>query len=123
MDPIPQARHSGRMDYRRLDLNLLLVLDALFEERSVTAVGRHLRISQPTVSFSLNKLRAFFGDELFVRIGSAMQPTPFAERVREPIRRVVETIKTEVLSSPGFEPSKTTRTFALSLSDIGELVF
>ena len=111
------------MDYRRLDLNLLLVLDALFEERSVTAVAKHLRISQPTVSFSLNKLRAFFGDELFVRMGSTMQPTPFAERVREPIRRIVETIKSEILSAPSFEPSKTTRTFALSLSDIGELVF
>ena len=54
----------------RLDLNLLLILDALSEERSVTAVARRLRISQPTVSFSLNKLRDFFQDELFVRQGN-----------------------------------------------------
>ena len=65
----------------RLDLNLLLVLDALFDERNVTAVARRLRVSQPTVSFSLKKLREFFNDELFVRQGATMQPTPFIETI------------------------------------------
>src|SRR5260370_24143650 len=107
----------------RLDLNLLLILDALSEERSVTAVARRLRISQPTVSFSLNKLRAFFQDELFVRQGSKMQATPFVATIREPVRRIIETINQEILRNHDFDPLTSERTFCISTSDIGEMVF
>ena len=108
---------------RRLDLNLLLILDALSEERSVTAVARRLRISQPTVSFSLNKLRDFFQDELFVRQGMRMQATPFAETIHEPVRRIIETINQEILRDHDFDPLTSERTFCISTSDIGEMVF
>ncbi len=111
------------MDFRRFDLNLLLILDAMYEERSTVVVARRLNISQPTVSFSLNKLREFFGDELFVRQGSRMQPTPFAETIYEPVRRVVETVNTELLRGSDFDPQATERTFSFSMSGIGELVF
>jgi DNA-binding transcriptional LysR family regulator len=84
---------------RRLDLNLLLVLHALFEERSVTAVARRLQVSQPTVSLSLSKLRDFFHDELFVRQGGKMQPTPFVEMIYESVRTILETINKEVVGS------------------------
>ena len=107
----------------RLDLNLLLILDALSEERSVTAVARRLRISQPTVSFSLNKLRDFFQDELFVRQGMRMQATPFAETIHEPVRRIIETINQEILRDHDFDPLTSERTFCISTSDIGEMVF
>src|SRR3981081_2995689 len=108
---------------RRLDLNLLLVLHALFEERSVTAVARRLQISQPTVSFSLSKLRDFFHDELFVRQGGKMQPTPFVETIYESVHTIIETINKEVLREYDFDPLLTERTFSLSTSDLGELVF
>jgi DNA-binding transcriptional LysR family regulator/transposase len=107
----------------RLDLNLLLILDALSEERSVTAVARRLRISQPTVSFSLNKLRDFFQDELFVRHGTKMQATPFVETIHEPVRRIIETINQEILRDHNFDPLTSERTFCISTSDIGEMVF
>src|SRR5438132_10406973 len=100
----------------RLDLNLLLILDALSEERSVTAVARRLRISQPTVSFSLKKLRDFFQDELFVRQGTKMQATPFVETIHEPVRRIIETINQEILKDHDFDPLTSERTFCISTS-------
>src|SRR5260370_1798010 len=108
---------------RRLDLNLLLLLHAVFEERSVTAVARRLQISQPTVSFSLSKLRDFFHDELFVRQGGKMQPTPFVETIYRSVRTIIETVDREVLREHDFAPLVTERTFSLSTSDLGELVF
>ncbi len=110
------------MDLRRLDLNLLLLLDALFEERNVTAVAKRLQLSQPTVSFSLNKLRAFFEDELFIRTATGMQPTDRALRLQDPVHRVIQTIRTEVLRPTAFDPSTVERMFTLSMSDLGELV-
>lgn len=111
------------MDYRRLDLNLLVVLDALLEERGVHATARRLGMSQPNVSFSLSKLRTFFNDELLCRHGNAMQPTATGERLREPVRRILESVDADILGLPTFDPSTSHRTFAISTSDIGELVF
>ena len=75
------------MDLRRLDLNLLVVLDALFEEPTVTRAAQRLQLSQPTVSAALSKLREVFADELFVRAHGTMNPTPLAMGLREPIAR------------------------------------
>ena len=111
------------MDYRALDLNLLVVLDALLEERGVNATARRLRISQPNASFALSKLRAFFDDELLVRQGNRMQPTPTGERLREPVRRILSTVDSELFKAPSFDPMASVRRFTISTSDIGELVF
>jgi DNA-binding transcriptional LysR family regulator len=111
------------MNYREIDLNLLLILDAMYDAGSTTLVAERLKISQPTVSFSLGKLRDVFGDELFVRHGASMQPTPLAEAIREPVRRVVETVRFDILRERAFDPASVDRTFSLSASDIGELVF
>lgn len=111
------------MDYRALDLNLLVVLDALLEERGVNATARRLKVSQPNVSFALSKLRTFFNDELLVRQGNRMQPTPTGERLRDPVRRILATVDTELLRTPSFDPARSERRFAITTSDIGELVF
>lgn len=111
------------MNYRELDLNLLMVLDALYEEGSVTAAAARLKISQPTVSFSLNKLRASLDDELFVRDGSGMRPTPFAQQIEEPVRKILGIVRQDLLRQRGFDPGTAQRSFAFSTSDIGELVF
>jgi hypothetical protein len=122
IDPILPIWDINRMNFRDLDLNLLLVLKALFEERSVTAVARRLKVSQPTVSSSLSKLRLVLVDELFVRTATGMQPTARAEELHEPLRQIIETIEREILRSTAFAPSNTTQTFTVPVSDIGELV-
>ncbi|MBB5539149.1 LysR family transcriptional regulator [Rhizobium giardinii] len=111
------------MDFRQLDLNLLLVFEALYDERGVTLTAQRLKISQPTVSFSLNKLREFFKDELFVRHRGTMQPTAFAETLADPVRRIIDMIRSELMQEQTFDPAGTERVFSLTMSDIGELVF
>lgn len=111
------------MDISRIDLNLLLVFHALIEEGSVTAAAKRLKSSQPTVSYSLKKLRNLFNDELFVRHGSGMKPTQLAERLGPTINQVVRLIHDDIMIERSFTPSKTERNFSICLSDIGELVF
>lgn len=111
------------MDFRRLDLNLLLVFDAMIEEGSTVAVARRLKVSQPTVSVSLAKLRDFFRDDLFVRGPGGMQPTAFAQTIQLPIRRIVDTVRDELFRETAFDPATSERCFSFSTSDIGELVF
>lgn len=111
------------MDYRKLDLNLLVILDALLNERGVNATARRLSTSQPNVSFALKKLRAFFHDDLLVRSGNDMKPTALATRIREPVRQILSTIDTELFFDAAFDPMQSARCFSISTSDIGELVF
>lgn len=111
------------MNYREIDLNLLLVLDAMMKEQSVTAVSRKLSISQPTVSFSLKKLRETLADELFVRTGSGMQPTPRALALAGPIDQIIRIVQDEILHPPAFDPSLSDRRFVINATDIGEMVF
>jgi len=106
-----------------LDLNLLKVLEALFLHRNVSAAARSLGVTQPGVSLSLKRLRAHFGDELFVRQGGQMVPTATAERLRDPLMRVMTTVHAEIIPSGPFDPQRSDRCFTLSLSDLGELSF
>ncbi len=64
------------MRLNRLDLNLLVALDALLTERSITRAAERIHLSQPATSGALARLREYFGDELLVRVGSEMRPTP-----------------------------------------------
>jgi DNA-binding transcriptional LysR family regulator len=111
------------MELRDLDLNLLLVLEALYEEGTLTRTAQRLRLSQPTVSAALAKLRLVFGDELFLRMGGVMQPTPRAEAMQPVVSSVLKTIRLELLAQADFEPGSATGAVTLSLSDIGELEF
>ncbi len=85
------------MDIRSVDLNLLVVFDAMVEHRSVTRAGEALKLSQPAMSAAVARLRALFDDPLFVRAGAEMRPTPRATELSTPIRQVVRTIKAEIL--------------------------
>ncbi len=67
--------------FRNLDLNLLLALDALLTERNVTRAAERLGLSQPTVSAALGRLRRHFGDELLHRIGNRYELTPLAQQL------------------------------------------
>jgi len=111
------------MDIRRVDLNLLLALDALLRCHNVSRAAEALGVSQPAMSFALAKLRAVFDDQLFVRTGRGIRPTPRAEELAQPLRRVLDIISNDLLRPASFDPATTRRTFALNMSDVGELVF
>ena len=70
------------MNWGVLDLNLLIVFDAVMQERNVTRAGQRIGLSQPAMSHALNRLRHMLKDQLFVRTPDGMLPTPQAERLR-----------------------------------------
>jgi DNA-binding transcriptional LysR family regulator len=99
------------------------VLDALYEEGSVTGAAKRMKVSQPTVSFSLAKLRIYFRDDLFTRTAGRMQPTPFALTLRPAVQEVMTIVQRDVVPKAHFSPADTTRTFTVCTSDVGELCF
>lgn len=111
------------MNLRRIDLNLLAVLEALHEEGTVTGAARRLKISQPTLSASLARLRGTFSDKLFVPTAKGMKPTPFATSLRRPIQEILAIVERDIRPKEVFNPKETTRTLTLTTSDAGELCF
>src|SRR4051795_7056357 len=88
-----------------IDLNLVVVLDALLQEASVTGAGHRLSLSQPAVSGSLRRLRQVFDDELLVREGRSMRLTPFAEQLAPVVTQVVAEFEHLFWSRPAFDPA------------------
>ena len=104
------------MNIDRIDLNLLVAFDVLLSERSVTRAANRLGIGQPAASNALARLRALFKDELFVRDGRRMVPTPRALQLAAPIGRALAAAR-EALEPPAFDPAQAKRAFALSCGD------
>jgi DNA-binding transcriptional LysR family regulator len=111
------------MDISRVDLNLLVVFDALLRTRSVSRAALELGISQPATSFALNRLRKLFEDPLFVRASHGVHPTARAESLESPLRSVLEQIRSGLLQPPSFDPATARRIVTFNMVDIGELVF
>ncbi|KRB93525.1 LysR family transcriptional regulator [Noviherbaspirillum sp. Root189] len=111
------------MRNNKFDLNLLAVVLAIAEEKSVSRAAERPELSQPAVSLSLGKLRRQLGDELFVRTVRGMEATPRARPVIELARQMLDRVGKEVLQQAAFDPSTTNTTFTVALSDIGEMVF
>ncbi|NWE12838.1 LysR family transcriptional regulator [Pseudomonas yamanorum] len=107
----------------RTDLNLLRVLLAIHDCGNVTAAAKLLGMSQPAASAALSRLRHSLGDPLFVRSGTAMEPTPRARSIVERTREVIATIDQEILPSPTFDPAESRDEVTFCLSEIGEVVF
>jgi DNA-binding transcriptional LysR family regulator len=107
----------------RVDLNLLRVFQAILDEESLTQAAKRLSLSQPTISYSLARLRSLFHDPLFVRSRTGMQPTPAALELSKPIRRALNGLQDALRYAEVFEPSVSMRTFRITMSDIGEIVF
>jgi DNA-binding transcriptional LysR family regulator len=80
-------------------------------------------MSQSAVSHALRRLRLFFGDQLFLKTGSGMQPTPRALALQAPVLAVMGTVRGELLVREGFDASSSRRVFSLCLTDMGELIF
>ena len=104
------------------DLNFLHLMDALFRERSVSRAANRLDLTQPAVSHALARMRVKFGDELFVRSGSGMTPTPAGERISLGARRVLELIQSDIWDGPTFDSHTSTRTFTVGMTDMGGTV-
>ncbi|MEI9418415.1 LysR family transcriptional regulator [Mesorhizobium sp. Cs1321R2N1] len=105
------------MNLNALDLNLVRVLDALLRERSVTRAGEQIGLSQPAVSAALNRLRHVLNDQLFVRRGNDMVPTPRAESLTEPVRAALREIERVFQTGKDFDPAGLERTFTFMGAD------
>lgn len=105
-------------DLRRIDLNLLVVLEALLNEQHVTRAAERLHLSQPAVSHALGRLRDLLGDPLLVRVGSGLVPTARALELAAPLRDVLAQVQA-LLAPNTFEPSTARRRFRLAMSDYG----
>lgn len=105
------------MRLRRLDLNLLVSLDALLTLRSVTAAASRLHVTQPSMSGSIARLRAHFGDELLTQVGRRMELTPLGEMLVEPVREALEKVEAAVALRPDFDPATARRHFSLCASE------
>src|SRR3979411_2083193 len=104
-----------------IDLNLLVVFDAIMRDRSVTRAGQRLGLSQPAMSHALTRLRHMLKDELFVRSPNGMMPTPRAEELATPIRIALDGLQ-QSLEPVQFEPSKATRTFRIAVDNYSAIV-
>ncbi|MCA9649847.1 MAG: LysR family transcriptional regulator [Myxococcales bacterium] len=106
------------IDVGDIDLNLLKALDALLREGSVSRAAARLGIGQPAASHALGRLRELFGDPLLVRTGRRMSPTPRAEALREPLRRLLDDAARLVRHETAFDPARSTRSFGLACPDL-----
>ena len=105
------------MHFRGLDLNLLVALDALLDQGSVTAAGRKVHLSQSAMSCALGRLRRHFGDPLLVSIGRRMEPTPYARQLAAPVRSILLQIDASMKGPASFDPAVATRRFTIAASD------
>lgn len=106
------------IELRALDLNLLVALDALLQEQSVTRAARRVGVGQSAMSHSLRRLRELVGDPLLVRVGRQMRPTPRAERLAGPLRQKLGELQRLLGDEGGFDPETSTRRFRLVCSDL-----
>ncbi|SNB80176.1 DNA-binding transcriptional regulator, LysR family [Pseudomonas sp. URIL14HWK12:I8] len=106
-----------------VDLNLLRVFQTIMEARSLTLAAGRLGITQPAVSYALNRLRKLFDDALFVRTPEGMLPTQTAVRIALPIGRALTAVRDALNETEPFDPGTSDREFRLCMSDIGEQVF
>ena len=103
-------------DMRGIDLNLLIVLDALLDERSVTRAAARLGYTQPTISGMLVRLRDLFGDPLFVRTQRGVLPTPRAEALASPLKQFLADGR-RLIEQDVFDPATAELRFAISTND------
>jgi DNA-binding transcriptional LysR family regulator len=111
------------MNLASIDLNLLVVFEALYETRSVTLAGQRLNRAQPSVSNALARLRSLFEDELFVRTAEGMAPTEQAVALMPAIDLALEQIRRALAQGVGFDPAAARgRRFTLAASDYADVV-
>jgi DNA-binding transcriptional LysR family regulator len=104
------------MNFDRIDLNLLRVFNAVFEERNLLRAARRLNLSQSAISHALARLRQALEDDLFVRTSTGMQPTARATAMAGPLRSALQQISSALGDEP-FSPATTDREFVVAAND------
>ena len=107
---------------RNIDLNLLVVLDALLTEKHVTRTGLRLHLSQPAISHSLNKLRVLLDDPLLIRQGNEVVLSALAQNLQAPLKDILGQIEILLGQSIDFVPADSHRTFRVAMSDYGAAI-
>lgn len=108
------------MHLSRIDLNLLVVFDAVFTAGGITAASRRLNLSQPAVSHALGRLRDLLGEPLFERQGRGIAPTPYARSIAGPVREALASMERTLQRANEFHPATTERTFRIGLREAFE---
>lgn len=105
------------MDSRRLDLNLLVTLEALLIEQNVTRAAARLHLSQPAVSAQLNRLRDVFGDPLLIPAQRGMTPTVKAVELLGPLREALDQVRATVATHLSFDPATASLAVSIACTD------
>ena len=105
---------------RELDLNLLIALDVLITEASVTKAAERLNMSQSTMSYSLKRLRTILNDDILIRTSREMEVTPYARQISDRIRQILVEIQSTLLEKEAFNPATAKETFRIAASDYVE---
>ena len=110
------------MKLSALDLNLLIAFDTLAREGSVTRAAAKLHMSQPALSGALARLRAHFGDPLFIRQGGQMRPTVRAQQLARPIGDAIAALRDALEPGASFRPETSNRSFTIAATDYVEAI-
>lgn len=102
------------LNLRTIDLNLLVVFDAVYAAGNLSRAAHQLAMTQPAVSNALARFRALTRDRLFVRGARGVTPTPLADRLAEPVRRALELVREGLEGVRAFDPRTSTRNFTLA---------
>lgn len=108
------------MHISKVDLNLFIVLDAIYAEGSITRASLKMNLTQPAISHALNRLRQLFDDPLFERQGHVMTPTPLARSIIEPVRRALRGFEVTLNGAARFDAASSERSFSLGVRDVLE---
>src|SRR5678816_2899056 len=103
-----------RVDLSSFNLNLLLALDGLLSQRSVTAAAKRVHVTPSAMSHSLSELRDLLGDPLLVRAGRGMVLTPRAEALVDPLHTLLMDAQRLLAGGATFDPATTTRRFVIA---------
>lgn len=115
--PIAKMGVMNPVNLSRIDLNLLVVFDAVLFEGHVTRAANRLGLTQPAVSHALGRLRTLFGDPLFVKTPRGMAATPLAQEVGPAVRAMLEQVESVLARDRSFDPATSDRCFRIGLSD------
>jgi DNA-binding transcriptional LysR family regulator len=116
--------NSVNIDYtnlRKLDLNLLIALNVLIEEASVTKAAQKLEISQSSMSHALKRLRTVLDDEILIRTSREMEITPYAREIGDRVRQILAEIQVTLLEKETFDPAIAREDFYIAMSDYVEI--
>lgn len=109
------------MKLTEIDLNLMLVMHVVLEERSVTRAAKRLHVTPPAVSNSLGRLRELLGDPLFVRQGRGVVPTPFTLELESELAGAIASMERVVTGKVPLDPAQLERSFVIACSDVDRL--